>query len=128
MPTCAKEKHADVVDGLSCRQLESGFGFVDLLQIRLQESSGYAATKHRSVGIGSVDKVICSVCSCSTDFLRPSRVVVGGLSRPGPFATFVRSSCVPGQSHLDLATLQHRTSLDFPNLIDTTSAFMSQIT
>jgi hypothetical protein len=46
--TRAKEKHADVVDGLSRRQLESGFGFVDLLQIRLQKSSGYAATKHRS--------------------------------------------------------------------------------
>src|SRR5579863_10190304 len=94
--TCAKEKHADVVDGLSCRQLESGFGFVDLLQIRLQESSGYAATKHHSVGIGSVDKVICPFCSCSTGFLRPSscgRVVV-----PGPALTPLRSSCCSGES------------------------------
>lgn len=105
VPTCAKEKHADVVDGLSCRQLESGFGFVDLLQIRLQESSGYATTKHRSVGVGirSVDKVICPVRSCSTGFLRPSgcgRVVV-----PGPALSPLRS-CVP--THLDLATLHHR--------------------
>lgn len=37
-----------MVDGLSRRQLESGLGFVDLLQIRLQESSSYTATKHRS--------------------------------------------------------------------------------
>lgn len=35
LPTCAKEKHADVVDGLSCRQLKGSLGFVDLLQIRL---------------------------------------------------------------------------------------------
>jgi hypothetical protein len=34
--TCAKEKHADMVDCLGCRQLKGGFCFVDLLEIRLQ--------------------------------------------------------------------------------------------
>lgn len=29
--TCAKEKHADVIDSLRCRQLEGGLGFIDLL-------------------------------------------------------------------------------------------------
>jgi hypothetical protein len=31
LPTCTKEKHTDVIDGLSSRQLEGGLGFVDLL-------------------------------------------------------------------------------------------------
>ena len=109
--TCAKEKHADVVDGLSRRQLESGLGFVDLLQIRLQESSSYAATKHRSVSVGirSVDKVICPVRSCSTGFLRPSscgRVVV-----PGPALSPLRSSCCSDSSR----SRHIASSLGFPS-------------
>ena len=107
--TCAKEKHADVVDGLSCRQLESGFGFVDLLQIRLQESSGYAATKHGSVSIRSDDKIICLIRSCSTGFLRPSscgRVVV-----PGPALSPLRSSCCSDSSR----SRHIASSLDFPS-------------
>ncbi len=30
-PTCTKEKHTDVIDSLSGRQLESSLSFVDLL-------------------------------------------------------------------------------------------------
>jgi hypothetical protein len=73
LPTCTKEKHRDVVDGLSCRQLEGSLGFVDLLQIRLQEPSRYTATKHCSGDVGGVNEMMHIV----------SPVVCGRQSRPG---------------------------------------------
>jgi hypothetical protein len=41
-----------MVDALGRRQLKGGLGFIDLLEIRLQESPCYAAAKHRFVGMG----------------------------------------------------------------------------
>lgn len=74
--TRAKEKHADMVDCLGPRQLKGGLGLVDLLEIRLQEPSSYAATKHRSVdSIGVVGKVICPYCSYSNDLISGLRCV-----------------------------------------------------
>jgi hypothetical protein len=93
--TCAKEKHADVVDALGCRQLKGSFGFVDLLQICLQESSSYAATEHRIADIAGVNVVILSVLS---HFLRPSILWTSlpqTIPRPGV------TTALPSHCHFD---------------------------
>jgi hypothetical protein len=76
-----------VVDSLGRRQLEGSVSLVDLLQIRLQESSCYAATEHccgceSLTGVDEIMFILTVVCGRHTRPGRHSLCVRGLFSLP----------------------------------------------